>query len=44
MQKVNTELDKFYVDKIKEMDLQEPELFTIMIFNLLGQCISALTI
>ena len=23
--KVNTELDKFYVDKIKEMDLQEPE-------------------
>ena len=23
--KVNSELDKFYVDKIKEMDLQEPE-------------------
>ena len=22
---VNTELDKFYVNKIKEMDLQEPE-------------------
>ena len=30
---VNTELDKYYVDTIKEMDLQEPE-FISMILNL----------
>ena len=30
---VNEELDLFYMKKIEEMDLQEPNLHTIMIFN-----------